>query len=438
MLEVPRRPGAWVGGLGLGVAIGGLVAVSGAWALALLPAAFLVTRGARLPARGEWTVAAFWVVFCTYGTLFAGLSVPGLFYPFYVLLLFGLVYGLVGPGLRLPPAFLWLQGIFLFLVLRSFVGFPEPVDFEVVVRVLAYLFALLVAAQVRGDFGIAIVRAAAVVTGVILSVWVIVEAAQGGFTYRADVDVDPNVVALFVGLGAVVSGAAVFARATTGRRAITVVGGVLLVGLMGYAQMLVASRGVAIALVIALGILLLRAIAIDARQAWVAVLLVGAVGVGVLLPGGQGLIERFEGERVESAGSRTPIWQATLRDLSQGGSVELWLGHGFDASKAVVQRALGTVSSTHNAYLQVLHEFGIFGLVTFLALHAWALVRSWRTPGTAGWSAVGLVAFLLGVNLTLNAPDGFMYWTALGLAVAVASGPLDDANRRRRAKVPAA
>jgi O-antigen ligase len=340
--------------------------------------------------------------------------------------------------LRLPPVFLWLQGTFLFLVLRGFVGFPEPVDFGVVVRVLAYVFALLVAAQVRGDFGIAIVRASAVLTGVILSVWVILQAAQGGFTYRADVDVDPNVVALFVGLGAVVSGAAVFARATARRRAITVVAGVLLVGLMGYAQLLVASRGVTIALVIALGILLLRAIAIDARQAWVALLLVGAVGVGLMLPGGQGLIDRFEGERVESAGSRTPIWEATIRDFSEGGTVELWLGHGFDASKAVVQRALGTVSSTHNAYLQVIHEFGILGLAAFLALHAWVLVRAWRTPGTAGWSAVGLVAFLLGVNLTLNAPDGFMYWTALGLAVAVATGPIDAVGGRRRAIVATA
>ena len=162
----PRASTSWSWG-GLSVVAGSGVGVAAAWvgAWALLGGVALagVALAARFPMRSEWTVAAFWVAYTAYETVFSTVTIEGFFYAFYLLLGAGVVVGLAGEGLRLPAPYLWLQVSFLFVVLLSFVGFADPIGFDVLVRVIAYLFLPLTLAQVRSPAGVSLVRRAAVV-----------------------------------------------------------------------------------------------------------------------------------------------------------------------------------------------------------------------------------------------------------------------------------
>lgn len=421
----PRASTSWSWGV-LSVVAGIVVGVAAAWvgAWALLGGVALagVALAARFPMRSEWTVAAFWVAYTAYETVFSTVTIEGFFYAFYLLLGAGVVVGLAGEGLRLPAPYLWLQVSFLFVVLLSFVGFADPIGFDVLVRVIAYLFLPLTLAQVRSPAGVSLVRRAAVVAAGIIAVWVVASAIEGDFGYRGNVDVDQNVVAFYIALGVAVLLGRLFAGAAEGRVTWVWYGSALATGVLLYAQLLLASRGVTIALAVMLVALAVRASMLRARALLVVVGVALLVGAALLLPGGQNVVERFEGERVESAGSRTPIWAAAWNGYADGDVRQLLVGQGFNSSRVHVQRHLGTVTSTHNAYLQVLFEFGIVGLLLFLGLHVWVAIGAWRA-GLQGLPSFALLALLMGSNLSLNTPDGFMFWTAIGLAASASVWP---------------
>ncbi|MFO7543922.1 MAG: O-antigen ligase family protein, partial [Trueperaceae bacterium] len=140
---------------------------------------------------------------------------------------------------------------------------------------------------------------------------------------------------------------------------------------------------------------------------------------GLLLPGGAGFFARFDEPNTLTGGGRVEIWAAIGEQLTQASAKELLIGHGFESSQRVVQRRFATLTSAHNAYLQVLFDYGLLGLALFLTLHGHALARSWAIRGRDGALMLGLVTFLLGTNLFMTTPDGFMYWTALGFVLAI-------------------
>ena len=418
MIRTPSVPAPWVWGVALALAAGVAAGAAGPWALAAVAGGGAAAALVLARERSAWVVAAFWLVFCTYETVFASVEISGIFYPFYLAFAATVFVAVVRSRLVVDPRLLWLEYAFLVVVVASFAGFTEPIGFDVLQRVVAYAVGPLVMLQFAGDRGLRVVLDSAVVSGIVVATWVIVESVQAGFAYRGDVDVDQNVVSLFIGLGLVVGLARAMAPAAHRRDAWAIAGLWLANAAMLYAILLLASRGVAVALAIAALAVVGRAAA--RRPARLALLLVAAAAVygATLLPGGDGLIERFSEDTVTSGNDRLPIWIGALRSYAAGDFGDLLLGNGFGSSWFAVQRVFGGLTSTHNAYLQLLYEFGLVGLGAFLALHALLVVRSFRVAEPYGAPMFGLLAFLLGANLTITATDGFMYWTALGWVMA--------------------
>lgn len=398
----------------------------------------------------EILLATYWLAFCLYETVFAHVTIERFFYPFYLAFAASAVVTLFRRGVRLWLPAALAYAAFLLAVAAGFVGFDDPVAFEPVQRVVAYLFGLLAMVQVRSLRGLRLVAGGSLVTSLLLSAWVIASAARSGFAYRGNVPADPNVVAFFIGPGVVVA-VGILMHAMSDARLRRRTGPALVaVGLPLYASTLLASRGMAIALALALAAAVLRGVRRDPRRLAFVLLVVALGGTAIVLPGGRGLVDRFEAERVESGGSRLPIWEATWEAYTEGTASELLLGRGFDASKGLVRRGFGTVTSTHNAYLQMLYEFGALGLLLFVALPLMALMRSFVLAQPWGDLASGLSVFLLGAALSVNASDGFLYWAALGLVLATctwaperpATRSSDDARRtvsavaRREARRP--
>ncbi|MEJ2357271.1 MAG: O-antigen ligase family protein, partial [Deinococcales bacterium] len=361
----------------------------------------------------------YWITYDLYLSVFAGEDVPGLFYPFYALLFLAVVGRLFGSGLRADPRVLWPYGAFLFVVAASFLDFTAAVDFGVLQRVLAYLFGALILFQVGSRRGLDTVTGLALAGSAATSVWVIVSAARAGFGYRGDIAMDPNVVAFLIGIGAIMAAAWLLDRIRRRQGLAPTMAVALLMAVHVYAFLLLASRGVSLALAAGGLALMVRAVRESRRNlVFVAVMAVVAAA-GFALPGGQGLVQRFTGERVESGGSRFPIWEATYTSYGEGDLGSLLLGHGFDSSKSLVARNFADLTSTHNAFLQMLYEFGVLGVALFVAIHVVLLRRAAALRNRYGLLMVGIVWFLLGGALSLNIPDDFAYWTALGLAMAL-------------------
>lgn len=422
--------GVGIGIIALGAVLGLVASVSWPTALVLAASVWLMLLLTRVNHHSELVVGLYWATFCLYETVFRDVSFPGLFYPFYLVMI-GTVLLRLGVG-RLPrptPLILWYVG-FLLLVMVSFVGFGESISFEVFQRLIAYGFGLLVFLQFASRRGLDVVIQLGLLTSVAMSVWVVASAIQEGFAYRGGVEGDQNVIALFVGFGTVIAialGVDLIGR----RRHLALIMTMLALGFTLYASLLLASRGIFIALAVALLAVVVRVAFVQPRKLLFGFILVLLAVSAFFLPGGQGLVERFSGERVESGGSRLPLWEAAWTAYVRGTPVQLLVGQGFDSSKFVIRQVSDNLTSTHNAYFQVLFEFGLLGLLVFMGLHVVVLWRAWRLPGPHGWVAFALVVFLLGADVTVNVPDGFMYWTVLGFALAaVVWGGVDPVRQR--------
>lgn len=401
-------------GVGIGAAVSTSIPLTASIFLILL-LAYLFSRSSL---RSEVLVAAYWLSFCVYETVFAAVTIPGFFYPFYAAFMALTLVSLAGPGVRFDGRLTATYAGFLFIVLTSFVGFANPVDFQVASRLVAYCFAGLVMLQIASARGAWLVIASAVLASAIIATWVVWTSVTEGFAYRGSIDVNQNAVTLFIALGLVPLLATITASLVFGRRRALILPLTLASAILSYAVLLLASRGMTIAITVAIVAVVVRSTVMRPRVIVpiLAILLV-VFAVGLALPGGTSLFERFEGEQVESGNTRYLLWETTLGSFTEGSVSSFLFGNGFDSSKDVLRREFGSTTSTHNGYIQILYEFGLIGLALFVALHITLLIRASRMRNELGLILLGLVVFLMGANLPADASNGFMYWATLGLLI---------------------
>jgi hypothetical protein len=80
-------------------------------------------------------------------------------------------------------------------------------------------------------------------------------------------------------------------------------------------------------------------------------------------------LERL-GRTVEDGGTgRIAIYQSYLKEMSLMSFSELLTGRGFDSGKLLLDK------SAHNDWLEALYDFGIIGLILYVALHLFLLKR---------------------------------------------------------------
>lgn len=423
-----RSPGWALGALFLAlVAVGAALVPAPALAGAILVVAAIIVL-ARSGAPAEMLVALYWLTYVGVTTIFRDRAIDGLFYPFYVLFLVSALLGLVGRGLRVDPRSVWAFGVMLFLHVVSLIGYRGSMSASGLEPVTLYVFGVLVMLQFRSRAAHRPVVWAAVLAAVGVSTWIILSAIQGGFTYRGDVEVDQNVLTFYIGLGFV----PLFARWLHGgqeapqpaRDALSV----LVLSVMIYAMLLLASRGLIVAVALTVASLVARQALRDVRRLVPISALIVAAGIGLLLPGGQGVFQRFQDPNAATGGGRTLIWSAVIEDFADSGPRGILIGHGLAASNALVAASFTALGSTHNTYLQVLYDLGVVGLLAFLALHIPAWLRGWGGTGADAAFVVGILSFLLLASFFINTSDSFLYWAAVGWVLAVARH-VGDADR---------
>jgi O-antigen ligase len=196
----------------------------------------------------------------------------------------------------------------------------------------------------------------------------------------------------------------------------------------------IASRGAILGLVAAAGVVLLRA---KLPKKNVAVLLaVVVVGLGALPASVRsGVLARF---RQETPGSRLSvvtrelIFRAGIREFQSSP----WFGYGYERSRYLLVLRDPSIYeapeiNTHNVYLQVALELGLFGLIPFVALilaAAMAAIRAARSRGPAtvhatrllGWCLLATLVTTVVCSLFLGNFESRVWYATLGLVIAAA------------------
>jgi O-antigen ligase len=181
---------------------------------------------------------------------------------------------------------------------------------------------------------------------------------------------------------------------------------------------LTASRGALLMSVVALLTIpfTLSALALWKRVLLVAVLSLGVFMVSTVLP--EGNIARLAEtpDRIAEGRftAREHIWRAGLQVfLSESTPVLTGLGSG--TFRQAVQPELGTARSSHNAYLSVLVELGLVGIVLFLAMLFVALGPMTTLPAPERWAFLFLGLALLVAMSSLNWDYERPTWFVLAL-----------------------
>lgn len=427
----------------LGIVVGGALGAALAFSVELAVGALVVLVGAtafaRSRHRSESLVGVYWVAFALYSIVFYGVTVRFGFYPFYAAFAASFVFALLRGGVRIDPVLAWLYVAFMATVLGSFVGYIDPIDSSVFQRILAYVVGALVVVQFRSVGGLRPVAVGAIIASLSVALFVVFQSLQTGFGYRGGLEANPNAAAMVVALGAVTAIAWLIERWGEEGRAGTIVVLVLVLAVMVYSILLLASRGLTISLVVAFTTMLARAVLRDRRKLGIIVPILVLAGVGLALPGGQNLIERFTSpdENLVTAGSRVPIWTVTIENIVAGNVGELLAGHGFASSEDVVERRFAGQPSTHSTYLLVLYEYGAFSLALFVALLGSLLWRSWRIEGKYGLILLGMTTLLALENVTGDVANGFAFWIAFGYLAAIATwAPTSQASNEGAPRTP--
>jgi hypothetical protein len=417
-LEVQRavvrsRAILWVLG-GLAGVLAGAAVMHPTWMLLGGAAVAGVGLVAAIVMRPELGPTLFWLAFSLQSTLFFGFMVTGLYYPLYALMVLNVLVALVLRRVELHARLLPYVA-FLTLVLAGLLPLTSSLTFDGYQRLFIYAIGFLVYFQFSTRRVPMLLLRVQVLSMLVIATWVVVSSVQGGFGPRGSITVNQNDVSLLLGFGILALVAQLMGRRTGVLRALPVWGAA---GFGIYAMLLLASRGMSIAVGVAV-LAMFGRILLDARRSLP--VLGAAIVAGLILcslPGSGSLLTRFQASDVATANDRVPMWNAVIGAVTTSDAREILLGHGFESSKTLIADIRAT-TSTHNGFLQMLYEFGILGLSAFVALHGVLLARFWKGRSPVALYGAGVATFLLMTNMSMTAPDRFLYWVAVGYLLAV-------------------
>lgn len=181
---------------------------------------------------------------------------------------------------------------------------------------------------------------------------------------------------------------------------------------------LTGSRGGAIAGLVGLGPVLMLAWRLDLLQRVLLFVTVTVGGYALVWVLPEATVSRFQSIPISIAEQeftgREDIWRAGIVWLRENPRATL-IGSGSATFRVVVESGLGRAIGGHNAYLNILVENGVIGILLFLTMMAMSLVPNLSAATELRWFAVFL---LLGVAIgVFNASweREKPFWLVLGI-----------------------
>lgn len=406
--------------LPLGVFLAGIVAVA---------VLLLLYLG---PGFGTKLLALYWVSFCIFSTMLTAYVIGGMFIAFYLALAVALVGYLARDGIGIDATSTWLFVLLFLVVFASLVGYQGSLGGVALDRLLFVPLGVIAALLMASSATPRLLFGAMIASSVAVATWVVVRAAEAGFAYRGSIELDQNVVSYFVGVGFVLCFAWFINKPSPPRRTMLTVLCLLALLLLGYALVLLASRGTFIAIGVVTLVSIVHSVYQNPGRAWRLLLLALIVSSGLFLPGGQGILQRFEDPSTETGGGRVLIWDTVIEATKVSDAAELLFGHGMTSSAKLIRDQFTYLTSTHSSYLLMLYDYGVIGVALFLLLHALVVLRVLRRRDTFGSQVLLLLVFQMSIGLFITASDNYLYWIALGAMLGATSIGARIPRRDRR------
>jgi len=365
----------------------------------LFPTPFALLGGAVIGLAVVWwmikspdmTASFFWIAISMQFALFS-FVIRGLYYPIYAIMFLNIMLLVGQQRFKASRVLLAIYSAFIITVLQSLFSIETQLNFDVWQQIFIYVIGLLVLLQFTSEKALKMFPYAQMFATLAIAMGVITSAVSVGFSTsgRGGLDADANVVSALVALGLI----PMFTKLISPRTSLWMRGLMLIsLGVGLYASLLLASRGGIITIAMAFFFIVLRVIFKPKRYMYLAI----------------GLVITF-------------LVLLTL---------ELFLGNGFEASSVVANATISTLTSIHNAYLQLILDYGIIGLGLFLSLHLFVLFQCWRYDDETSLHALGTIVALLFFDLTGTVPDDFFYWVVLGFCMAVATIRAEETEKSK-------
>ncbi|HEY6250071.1 MAG TPA: O-antigen ligase family protein [Candidatus Angelobacter sp.] len=303
---------------------------------------------------------------------------------------------------------------------------------------IAAVFSLfwIAAAHIQQKSDLKIVAGTTVAVSLVLSAWVIWNAAQFNFeALRGGIQVNQNYVSQFVLTG----GLPLLALLFLARRRLLKLLAVLLLLCVLSGSLILASRGIFAAFVGGAAWMLVAGLRGRSRKTLfgAGVVLVLIFGFALLLPGGRGLLERFQEGDVSTFNQRTILWSLSAEHFGESGILRMFFGQGLSSQAFVLAPYLNSdLTNYHNQYLKFLMEQGVVGAVAFLVFLYAIIRRVNRSHHPLRAVMLGWLGFLLVSGLTSTIADSHQFWIFLGVMAGVCSVPLGSKEFAAMASVP--
>ena len=420
--------GAWalrIGTLLAAIIVGALAGVLGTVPWAIMLAAVVVAALALLfflgGRQGEKVLALYWVTFCLFSTMLTAYVVGGMFVYFYLALMVVLVGQLSRRSVDIDTTAAWAFVSLFVVVFASLIGYLGSLGGVSLDRLLFIPLGLVSMLVIGPGRTPRLLFGAMIASSLAVAVWVVISAIEAGFAYRGNVSIDQNVVSYFIGIGFVLCLAWFVDQPPQRPSAFLAVLCLLILLGLGYGLVLLASRGAFTSLGIVIVVTIVHSVRSEPRRVWNLALLLLIVSSGLLLPGGQGILKRFEDPSTETGGGRVLIWETVLEATQASTPPQLLFGHGMTSSAQLIRSRFTYLSSTHNSYLLMFYDYGLVGLFLFLFLHAVVFVRVWRRQDAMASQVLLLLVFQMSIGLFISASDSYLYWIALGTTLGATS-----------------
>jgi len=279
---------------------------------------------------------------------------------------------------------------------------------------------LLAGSQIQQERDLKALFGTSAAVSVALSIWTIWNASRLNFEgLRGGIDVNQNFVSMFIFPGAIVLADMSLTERRLPRRCLAL----FLLVCVALGALILASRGIFGAFAAAILFMLARTLRGKGYKGLIgaiAILLV-VFSVALLLPGGTGLLDRFQEERIGTLNDRTDIWLHAVRYFGQSGLARMCFGNGLSSASFVIAPAIPLYQNYHNEYLAWLMDQGVVGLIVFLVLLvsvAGSIAKSseWSKNVMFGW-----LVFLAVSGLSSTVSDLHVFWLLLGVSVAGSS-----------------
>jgi O-antigen ligase len=342
------------------------------------------------------------VIFHCFYSIFSTIvgSAAGVLIPFYALFLFNSAYRIIAeresiPWSTLAPVIMLFVQACISLLWSDVFG----ADF-LKVRMISLALPILVCMQISGPGDRKWLALSMWVTSIVLSVVAITIGFSIGFSSRAGsfgtIDTNENHQSAIIA-GGVITG--YWFLLTKELKLPVIFKLCILVSsiLCMYALLLLASRSIFVAVILASVFTLVAYFKVDFKKMVVGALFIGlAVFMLSLLPGTNMIVNRFGDADVKNLNDRAPLWALCIKSFDNADLIYQIFGQGVTSSSWLPQRYSSDTNSVHNSFLQILVEYGIFGLLTFLVFFYRIIVQTFKSKfEDVTVSNIGMLIILL-------------------------------------------